>query len=161
MRKCTNKPGNEQFEQLPNVGAIYISLRNIKKINNSNKVRNIYNVFISETYRIFKENGFIKIDIKGDRTYGILEDVDANKYGQYKDTIKELNKLQKRLKDTYSVRTTISLNIGNEVYGCFGKLDNDYRTMVFIGNILSDAKRNVDKSDENIELIVNKKIMVT
>lgn len=156
MYTCDNIKNNEDFKSINNIGVLYIDIRNSLDVNKSKDVSKIYNDFLNLIYSKMEKNGIRHIDIQGDGIYGICESFSKQKQTFCK-VVSDVIDIMNHLKEKYNVLTTISINLGNEKYSCFGSKQNGEKQIVFVGNVVAGAKRNISRSGQTTKVIVSDK----
>ncbi len=137
MIKCDNV-SKKQIKR-ETVFVIWVDIRGSSILNtryNPSVLHEMYSEALNTVDEILRDNGFDNIDIQGDGIYGVsnlgAESV-CNAIYQIND--KAINYIGDP-EDNDLV--TISVNYGNEQFGCFGRNGDE---IGFFGNIVSSAKK--------------------
>ncbi len=142
MIKCDNI-SKEQIKK-ETVFVIWVDIRGSSILNgkyNPLKLHEMYSEALNTVDEILRDNGFDNIDIQGDGIYGVsnssIESV-CNAIYQIND--KAINYIGDPEDDDL---VTISVNYGNEQFGCFGRNGDQ---IGFFGNVVSSAKKWISNS---------------
>ncbi len=100
------------------------------------ELHEMYSKALNSVDKILRDNGFDNIDIQGDGIYGVsnsgIESICNAVYQINNEAIKYIGDPE------HNDLVTISVNYGDEQFGCFGRNGDE---IGFFGNIVSSAKK--------------------